>query len=894
MSNKSSQFISWNANSLSHKLIELAHLLEETSAAVCLIQETHLTPARTPRIPNFSIYRADRTNCRVPSGGVALAVRYTISHQPILLPPLQNIEAVGIEITTGSGPLRLISVYLSPTKKLLPSDLEALILLSNIPTIIAGDLNSKHPSWNSKVANTKGRILLAHSRSNSYSVAGPVEPTHFSSRSKGLKGDVLDIALLVNMRHSIQLETLYALSSDHNPVLIDYGDEMVAAPAQERFNLKRANWEKFRSHLDAHPDNTEISTTSDIDQAVLALTTNIQAAAAAAIPLTKTRRSDLYDLSPGLKKAVQLKNRARRDWQKLRTPDLKTRYNKLTVKLREELQIARADKWDDAVSKLTTKDLSIWRMSRALQRKKQPNPPLQGKHFLACSNIDKAHVYADSLEEQFTNDDDSPINHEVNFQVDQIRMTYGNADQPPNCTLDEVGALVEKLKDKKAPGPDGIQIKMIKMLPSQAASRVVMIFNACFKLRYFPVAWKEAKIILIPKAGKNLRLPENHRPISLLNTLGKLLERLILNGLLSHIKENNVYLPEQFGFRAEHATTHQLLRVANKINHGFNINNATGIVFLDVAKAFDKVWHNGIVYKLNALKFPISQVEMIDSYLRDREFRVNVNGTLSSKRNIKSGVPQGSVLGPVLFNLYTNDIPADSHKTSIALYADDAAVISSSWSSEEVGKNLQIALDTLHEWYSKWKITINPSKTTATLFTRRPKKHPEPLLVLNNNTIQFTKSSKYLGVILDKKLNWIEQVKSVKSKANQKFSALFPLFNSKSMRIDTKLLLYKTIIRPVITYASPIWANSVHQKHIHFLQVFQNRVLRKIFHAPMNTRIVTLHNQSQLPYLSEVFIDLTSNFLDSIEASHNPLISEQLTFIPNPFDKYDRIIHLEL
>jgi uncharacterized small protein (DUF1192 family) len=161
-----------------------------------------------------------------------------------------------------------------------------------------------------------------------------------------------------------------ALSSDHNPILIESGDEMVAALAQDRFNLKKADWGKFQDYLDNHPDTTTISSVAELDQAVSTLTKNIQAAAEAAIPKSQNRRSDIYDLSPGLRQAVALKNRARREWQRHRTPDLKATYNKLCKILKKELSESQASKWDEAISKLRVQDQTVWRMSRALQRKK--------------------------------------------------------------------------------------------------------------------------------------------------------------------------------------------------------------------------------------------------------------------------------------------------------------------------------------------------------------------------------------------------------------------------------------------------------------------------------------------------------------------------------------------
>ncbi|GFU02601.1 probable RNA-directed DNA polymerase from transposon X-element [Trichonephila clavipes] len=163
------------------------------------------------------------------------------------------------------------------------------------------------------------------------------------------------------------------------------------------------------------------------------------------------------------------------------------------------------------------------------------------------------------------------------------------------------------------------------------------------------------------------------RPISLLSTIGKLTESIILHRLKNFINENNILNPNQYGFTNKLSTLHPLLRLTENISEGFQKKKSTGAVFLDIQKAFDRVWINGLTFKLITFKIPHPLIHLIHSYLTNRSFRIRINETLSNEHSVSAGCPQGSLLGPLLFNLYINDIP-DYSLTKINLYADDTAI----------------------------------------------------------------------------------------------------------------------------------------------------------------------------------------------------------------------------
>ncbi|GFX59792.1 RNA-directed DNA polymerase from mobile element jockey [Trichonephila clavipes] len=219
--------------------------------------------------------------------------------------------------------------------------------------------------------------------------------------------------------------------------------------------------------------------------------------------------------------------------------------------------------------------------------------------------------------------------------------------------------------------------------------------------------------------GKDPTLAESHRPISLLPILSKLAEKIISTRLNDFLETNKILIPEQHGFRPRLSTTHQLLRVVEYIKEGNNMGQCTAAVFLDIQKAFDRVWHSGLLFKLINYNIPTPLILLLNSYISNRSFTVKINRTYSQTRSISAGVAQGSILGPVLFNLYVNDI-LKSTNTMLCMYADDTAILSRHKNLNTLVENINEHLAHLEIWFSVWKIALNSTKTEAVFFSQSP------------------------------------------------------------------------------------------------------------------------------------------------------------------------------
>ncbi|GFU36889.1 RNA-directed DNA polymerase from mobile element jockey [Trichonephila clavipes] len=288
----------------------------------------------------------------------------------------------------------------------------------------------------------------------------------------------------------------------------------------------------------------------------------------------------------------------------------------------------------------------------------------------------------------------------------------------------EILNFIKNAKVKRAPGREGITNKMLQNLTLPVIFQLTNIISNIFITGHFPDHWKTASVIPILKPGKSRCSPDSYRPISLLPVLSKITEKLILTRLNSHLTENNILISQQHGFRPRLSTSHQLLRVVEYIKTGFKDDKYTGAIFLDIQKAFDRVWHVGLLYKLIKINTPPPLIRIIRSFLTNRTFAVRVNNTHSSIKKINSGAPQGALLSPTLFNIFVNDIPK-TRPTTICLFADDTAILAQSASKACVTHFLHKHLAELEDWYKKWKIAINPTKTEAVFFSKNINTRPQ-------------------------------------------------------------------------------------------------------------------------------------------------------------------------
>jgi hypothetical protein len=281
-------------------------------------------------------------------------------------------------------------------------------------------------------------------------------------------------------------------------------------------------------------------------------------------------------------------------------------------------------------------------MTNRVMRVTTPPPPLVTPGGIAFSDSEKAEALADSLEAQFQPVAD-PSDPAVIETVDVALRAYSYepASEPMLTDFAEVQDVIRGLKISKAPDPDCIPNRALKHLPQRTILLLVALFNAILRKQYFPPVWKHARVISIMKPEKDPALPSSYRPISLLDTTGKVFKKILLSRIQSEVRGRGLLRDEQFGFRPKHSTSLQLARLVERVSRNLGEKRLTGAVFLDMAKAFDTVWVDGLAYMLMALNFLSYLVKTIQSYLRSRTFEASFQAATSSRRGMRAGVAQG-------------------------------------------------------------------------------------------------------------------------------------------------------------------------------------------------------------------------------------------------------------
>ena len=406
-------------------------------------------------------------------------------------------------------------------------------------------------------------------------------------------------------------------------------------------------------------------------------------------------------------------------------------------------------------------------------------------------------------------------------------------------SVDEVTDCLKSLGTSKASSPDGIQSRLLKECAGQIAPSLCDIFNHSLQSVRLPSEWKSANVTPIHKKQQK-ELAENYRPISLLPIVSKVLERCVYTNFYYHIL--HLITPYQHGFLRNRSCITQLISVLHTIGKNLDKNTQTDIVYLDFAKAFDSVDHSILLQKLKCYGVTGNLLGWFADYLNNRRQRVVVDGVASRWAPVTSGVPQGSILGPVLFVIFINDIPEVTDGTFPALFADDTKVHKDVRSVTGC-ENLQQTLDKLDIWTQDNNITFNASKCKVLSVTRKKDPITYPYH-LGRNDLSRVENEKDLGVTISYKLHWETHVNEIMSKANKQIGVLKRTCLSLT-NVNIRRSLYLTLVKSQLSYATQVWSSNRHSQLNRRIERVQRRATKWILRIktgeiPYEQRLMTL------------------------------------------------------
>jgi hypothetical protein len=650
------------------------------------------------------------------------------------------------DIQFNNSTITLISYY-NPPKE--PLSTQLFQYASNLNrSIILGDFNARPTDFGDTSSNANGKTFSKLISELPIYRLENRNPTHIA-------GSILDhIVISENLIPHVDPHTFIGttVTSDHLPLVAQLIRDTPPRTPQliQIFDYKKADWHKFRREISKTLSHiTPVKSPTEIDEQINTLTHTLIDAKNTAIK-TKTIPKNRDPLPARIVKAIKEKRKIFREYTRTRNPFLKTAHNRLNAIIRRDINAYREETWSKACETLDYRDgKKFWNKFKALTGQKSvPNHHLVHNAQTYHSPREKASCFAELLEEVHQ------VRHNPNFEDVFFQRITNNVNafkntrftEPLPHPLDDEHMTDEITTDSKAPGPDEIRPILLKNLPESALQALTNIYNNCMNTLYFPIAWKTAYTIIIPKPGKSTDNPKSYRPISLLNITGKIFERILTNRLNLLLESHNLLPPEQFGFRAQRSTHNPIVELQTDITRHANLAECTVGVFLDIERAFDKVWHDGLIQELFNIRLNLKFVKLISSFLSNRSCRVKVQNNLSNPIELKAGVPQGSVLSPLLYIVYCSDFPVSgTFRTKTGMFADDTAIWTShSHSHRSTAKAASIIQEELHRTErltNHWRIKPYPTKCQSILFTF-PKACKQPLLFskislkINNQTTQ--------------------------------------------------------------------------------------------------------------------------------------------------------------
>ena len=846
--------LQWNANGVRARSLELTHFLSLNPFDVVVIQESKLQPSIRFRVPGYKCYRRDRSTAHSElssapqGGGVLTLVREGLAHSSWPLPTLTSSDPcsdfLGIRVHLRSTTISILNCYIPPSRLSLPSPLSRSFSPSSLPssptTFIFGDFNCHHPSWDLLGRpDALGSEVFSWTLSSDLQVLNDPDTPTLLHGSSGARTSP-DLSLVPSsLAPRCDWSVLPDLGSDHLPISIRIPLSSHYAPNERSpsFNYKKAHWDVFQDRVSSLCPDPETYSSFSLSEAATSFSSVLLEAAKSSIPYGRTRQSPKAWWSPELDELVRERRKAYRKAHQ--SEEHRQAYLTASRSASSAIAKAKADAWQRTASNLQphAQPRKVFSLLRSVSG--APKSSTSTPTFPGCrSDKDLATRYSTYLKSHFSRTPPKSRRHDTRSHLRELRTSSCSpSDHGSFCSpfsLSELTTSISNLSSSAAAGPDLIAYPLLQHLPPSAMSFLLFIFNLSWSTQSFPSAWKSSTIYPVHKSGKPTDAPSSFRPICLTSCISKLFERLVLARLSFLLESRNLLSPLQAGFRPGRSTTDQIVLLTQSISDGFHGSKPcarTVLATVDFSRAFDSVWHSALYHKLLASGLPSCFVRWTQSFLSDRRARVSYRGATSGSFRIRRGVPQGSVLGPVLFNLFINDLSSIfPSNVRFSLYADDLAIWASSPDIHQATATVQDALNRLESWSLQWQLPLNPAKCEVSFFSiDNHQASFQPNLSLLGNPLTFNPSPTFLGVTLDRTLSFFPHSSALRSSLYPRLRSLRAVSSASwGPSKESLASIYKAFLLPVLTYASPGWFPFIYAKYLQPLEAAHNSASRAI------------------------------------------------------------------
>ncbi len=798
--------LSWNCKGFYHHYEDLRLLLATYHPYVLCLQETHLRSNQIPALSSYTVLTAMPAVNTHAHGGAMLAVKNSINFQKLDLQT--DLQVIAIRIHT-THPATICCFYLPPHESLDTNTIQTILNKLPTPVILVGDFNAHNTLWGSWHINQRGRVLEDIIEQYDLTILN-TEPTHYNCSYR--TWSTLDL-VITSPCISNTVQTYHhsdMAGSDHVPILVSgfLPQTNVSLTPSDVLNYKKTDWKAFLAHQNQNPLSlTEGNDTCDATQY---LSNKLVHLASICTPPNKPPRRKLVPWW-NTECAEALHNRRRALKTLKRNPTLENHINfsRLQAKARFTFKQAKRKSWQNYTSSITsrTPPSEVWNKIRAIEKKKSFHLP---SSILADDTLHTdlqvvANLFADQFASVSAQPSSKPPGCITYFNITEA----STVDYNQTITFMELKSAIQVTKPA-AVGTDKIHIHMLKHASSDTLHLVLQLFNQLWDNGLFPQTWRTAIVLPLLKPNKNPSLVDSYRPISLTSVLCKIFEKIVQARLQYLLQSRNLLTPVQHGFRPFRSTTDNLVFLQHQIHQAFAHQNHLLAIFFDFTKAFDTVRRDSIITQLLQWNIRGKMTTFIQNFLHERYFYVRIGDTHSRIHSLNTGVPQGSVLSPVLFNIAVNAVIAELQSpVQGMLFADDLTVFVTCKNTDTGTLVLQHAVNRLSAWSSTRGLVFSPTKTKAVHFCRLRNCEHQLNIALNGHQLPCESKVPYLGLIYDNKLRWKFHISSIKAKCNARLNLLRKLSHT-TYGADTQSLLrlYYALIQSVCNYGYPAYSSA--------------------------------------------------------------------------------------
>ena len=821
------------------KCLDVQNLIFREKLDILCLNETNLKSdieTDTLALPsNFTLLRKDRNNDS-GRGGCGILIGDNIKFKTVdlnLTVSTEKIESLWIHLIDCN--IYLCSFYRSeqfcPLDTFLGYMSECMIKLGNKKVVMLGDINVDQNNINTinyrKLDQTMRMFGLVQT------VQGITRIAKLGDR---ITHTTIDIVMTNTYSHFLTCDVLEDRIGDHQAIkfTIDFN---VDKPSKFKKILIRdhckSNISALKNFLKENCDYSSILESNNVNEAVEGLNAHVQYYYDIFCPIKQIKCHSDYIHKPSeeLLKNIKLRRKLYRKYKKHQKEHEKKKKNCLpqipcmrcnvlwdNFKMQKNYttKLSRRDRRTNIITELKAKsalnDLKgVWKTI-----KKASNLPTKASNTNNNLDAEESNKYfaqiGPSIQEEISKDNgpnDDNINYHsfLNNGRPEDDTTYLDAFN--EVTETEVLDFIKSLPGDKSTN-DPIPLKIFKQILPTFISPFTHIVNLSLKYGIMPDSCKIAMVTPIHKSGK-LDDPGNYRPISILPVLSKTIEHLVNSQLTQYLDDKGVISKCQYGFRKDHSTTYLMLDLFDRIYSSKSKNNRPGIIFLDIKKAFDTVNHNILLSKLKHYGIKNIALRWFESFLTGRKQQTRVGSRISDSTELSSGVPQGSILGPILFTLFINDLPNACIQATPYLFADDGALYFDNIDRENY-LNIKVEIKSIYKWLQANKLALNADKTNLIIFDSNAKVDNIPIKIRQDLSIvvRESKSQKYLGLIVDNKLNFYQHIEYIKKKVSKRIGAMYRSKNLLPLKF--RKMFANALMLPHFDYLDIIWCKTYKSK----------------------------------------------------------------------------------